>query len=150
MIRIFAVLGMACTALAQVPETSCERISDIQSLPAKGRGSDPVYLAIMESGHTVVPCLIEKITDTTPMPDPRMAPSYDGVVVGDVAFFLFVRIARVDFAAMLPDPVRREYGEQGVYSYFSYVSDFPGRLELQQRCRDWWSANEEGREAAVD
>jgi hypothetical protein len=72
------------------------------------------------------------------MPDPRQAPTYDGVVVGDVAFWILVEIARVDFTAMLPEDVAERFKERGVYAYFEYVALPFNRAELQQRWRSWW------------
>lgn len=128
-------LGPTC---ASTPEPLCERIAEIRSIPMKGLGRDEAYLALMNAGETVVPCLIEKITDTTSMPDPRMAPKYSGTVVGDVAVFILVRITGTEFQALLPEEVKESYRDSGVYAYFDYVADPDHRAQLQQRWRDWW------------
>ncbi len=107
-------------------------------MPFKGLGNDEAYLALRNAGEAVVPCLIEKITDTTPMPDPRMAPKYSGTVVGDVAFFMLLDITGLEFEALLPDEVRESCRVNGVYAYFDYVANSEHRAQLQQRLRDWW------------
>jgi hypothetical protein len=123
------------------PESLCERLPEIRSLPLKGEGRDEVYLELMQAGDTVVPCLIDRITDTTPMPDPRMAPQYAGTAVGDVAVFMLVRITGTEFQALLPQDVQADYSARGVYAYFDYVAHPEHRTELQREWRAWWTIN---------
>jgi hypothetical protein len=42
--------------------------------------------------------------------------------VGDVAYFLVPEITGIEITAMLPEQVRAEYEEQGVYAYHAFVS----------------------------
>jgi len=132
---VFPLFGVACFAAQPSP---CERISEIRSIPMKGQGSDEAYVDLMKAGDSAVPCLIEKITDTTPMPDPRMAPKYSGTVVGDVAVFMLTRITETEFQALLPEEVKESYRDSGVYAYFKYVAEPEHREELQKRWRQWW------------
>jgi hypothetical protein len=104
----------------------------------KGQGRDEAYLGLMAAGEAAVPCLIEKISDTTPMPDPRMAPRYHGTVVGDVAIFMLVSITGIEFPELLPEAVKESYSVKGVYAYFDYVAKPAHRRNLQERWREWW------------
>jgi hypothetical protein len=105
----------------------------------KGQGQDDAYLALMGAGDAVLPCLIDRISDTTPMPDPRMAPRYGGTVVGDVAVFMLTRKTGRDFTEFLPDDVKASYAIRGVYAYFDYVAEPAHRRDLQERWREWWA-----------
>ena len=75
-------------AKVQDPTTLCSRISDIKILPQKGEtGEDQTYDAFIRAGEKVVPCLIEKVSDTTKIRDPRQEPGYPDIQVriGDIA-----------------------------------------------------------------
>ena len=75
-------------AKVQDPTTLCSRISDIKILPQKGEtGEDQTYDAFIRAGEKVVPCLIERVSDTTKMRDPRQEPGYPDIQVriGDIA-----------------------------------------------------------------
>ncbi len=138
MIGLIAIAILLGGMPGAAPEILCNRISEIKSFPMKGRGTDEVYRGLIEAGDAAVPCLIEKIADTTAMTDPRMAPTYSGIVVGDIAFFILARILGIEGDEMLPEDVGAKYTQEGVYAYFGYVSKPPHRLELQSRCRKWW------------
>ena len=127
--------GVACS---HAPQPLCERVSGIRSIPMKGQGQDEAYLALMNAGEAAIPCLIDKITDVTPMVDPRMAPTYQGIVVGDVAIIMLVRITEMDFPELLPDEVKEDYRVRGVYAYFDYTAEPANREALQHRWREWW------------
>ena len=116
----------------------CEQLSEVKTLPFKGEPvSDVVYNGLMVAGDDAIPCLIDKITDTSRMKDPRQAPSYGDVRVGDVAFFILGDITGVPFEQMLPEAVRSELNDSGVYAYFEYVERYENRQELQGRWREW-------------
>jgi hypothetical protein len=122
-------------ASAQSP---CDRISEIKILPFKGeRVDDAAYNALLASGTSTIPCLISRITDTAKMPDPRQAPIYNDVRVGDVAYFMLIDIAKIDFVSMLPVRVQKAYESAGVYAYFEFVETSRNRVWLQRRLRDW-------------
>jgi hypothetical protein len=119
----------------------CSRISQIKVLPLKGeRGEDPIYDAFKEAGEFALPCLIEKVTDTTEMRDPRPEPRYPGITtkVGDIAYFVLVDITKLDFTEALPPDVQQEYKEEGVYAYFKYVQTNEHRKTLQANLYKWY------------
>lgn len=119
----------------------CERIQDIRVLPFKDeRGEDEIYNSIREAGDSAIPCLIDRISDTTIMPDPRQSPHYDQITVGDVAFFVLVGIAgeEENFANFLPNDIKMKYHEQGVYAYFQFVKAIDNRKMLQENVRQWY------------
>lgn len=81
----------------------CKSVSKIKELPheADERGVDDAFDALLEAGETVVPCLIEKITDTAIMKDPRCPHITDETRVGDVAYFVLVAITKMGFVEVI-------------------------------------------------
>lgn len=120
------------------PNALCDRIGEIKVISFHPEDAeDPVYLEFVKAGDSVVPCLIEKITDATPTPDPREAPHED-TAIGDIAYFLVVDITHLDFTAVLPDAVKADYKVEGVRAYFRYVASPENRSRLQDRLRTWY------------
>lgn len=124
------------------PSALCERIGEIKELPfrADERGIDPVYDSFVDAGEAVVPCLITKVADTTKMPDPRSAPRYPDIdnKVGDVAFWVLLRITKRSMSEFLPSEVNKDSEDVGVYAYFTYVKKNENRLALQARLFEWY------------
>lgn len=125
------------------PEELCARLAEVTILPYRDSNStDPIYDAMVAKGNDAIPCLIEKISDTTKMSDPREAPKWQNYAVGDTAVFILLRILTEDktekwermFLDMLPPKYREEWKTNGVYAYFNYVSESNNRKELQR----WW------------
>jgi hypothetical protein len=127
------------SAPAHDPEVLCGRVPEIKSIPFKDeRVDDAAYNALVGAGEKVVPCLIEKITDTTSMHDPRSIPGPTDTKVGDVAFFVLVDVAKLDFESMMPPEVKKKFKEEGVYAYHRFVGEEANRKWLQSRLQDWY------------
>jgi hypothetical protein len=120
------------------PSVLCSRVSEIKHLSSKVEPDDPAHISILEAGEAVLPCLIEKFADSTPMEDPRGIPGPTDTRVGDVAYFLIVDIGKLDFIELLPVKVQKEYETEGVYAYHWFVSKRKNRLELQAKLREWY------------
>jgi hypothetical protein len=123
------------------PSALCNRIPEIKILPMKGeKGEDATYDDFMKAGDSVVPCLIERVTDTTKMRDPRQEPGFPGIeiTIGDIAFFLLIDITKIQFTDVLPPDVRKEYKEDGVYAYFKFVKNPANREKLKDRLQAWY------------
>lgn len=118
----------------------CEAIKDIEILPMKDEVvPDPAYNALVTAGEDAIPCLIRKISDETVMKDPRQAPTVRKVLVGDTAFFVLVRIAKLNFVELLPPDVRKAYeGGEGVYGYFRRIDEDNNRKKLQDAAVKWY------------
>ncbi len=131
----------------QDPNLLCNRIPELKILPMKGeRGEDAVYDAFMDANNAVVPCLIERVTDTTKTPDPRQEPGFPDIeiTIGDIAFFLIGDITKMPFTELLPGEVQREYKEDGVYAYFKFVKHPANRKKLQDNLRAWYREKHKG------
>jgi hypothetical protein len=120
----------------------CDRVSEIRLLPFKGeKVDDAAYNSLLKAGKVAIPCLIDRITDTTEVPDPRQAPIYSEVRVGDVAYFVLVDLANIDFVEMLPKRVQKKYKTAGVYAYFDFARKKQNREWLQRKLREWYRRN---------
>lgn len=118
----------------------CNRVSEIKELPYDytEKGVDVVYDLLFDAGESVVPCLIEKIADTTIMDDPRCPRISRETKVGDVAFFVLVRITEIKFIEFFPVKVQEKYKTEGVYAYHDYIERKGKRKDLQSKLRNWY------------
>lgn len=122
----------------------CDRVSEIKHLPFKDGDEteiDKTYKSLYDAGETVIPCLINKVTDTTPMKDPRNIPGPTDTRVGDVAYFVLVGISKLNFIELLPAQVQKEYETEGVYAYHQFVSNRKNRVKLQADLKKWYERN---------
>ena len=120
------------------PQKLCDRISELKMFPfhREEREQDAVYDEMMATGDRVVPCLIEKVTDTRPMPDfdedfRRSAKTK----IGDVAITLLVDITHLDLEPFIPDEFRHD---ELLYPYYAYVRKPENRKKLQEKLWDWY------------
>lgn len=117
----------------------CNRVAEIKELTDKVEsGVDATYDELKKAGEAVVPCLIEKITDTTVMRDPRCPTISGATKIGDVAYFVLVQITKIDFIELLPADVQKKYKTTGVYAYHDYIERKGSRKELQLKLREWY------------
>jgi hypothetical protein len=122
-------------------QSLCDRVSEIKLLPLKGeRVDDDAYNALIEAGESALPCLIAKVTDTRKMRDPRQGPLYGDVEtrVGDVAYFVLVRIAKIHFVELLPVEVQKKYKAEGASAYFKFVQKKRNRRWLHRELEAWF------------
>jgi hypothetical protein len=137
LIPILGILAMSCQHV-----NPSLRIQEIQILPFKGeRVDDEVYNKLIAAGDTAVDCLIERITDTTRMADPRKAPSVGTYRVGDTALFVLCDITGVKLTDMLPEEVVSNFEDVGIYSHFRYVENYENRLRIQEAWRAYGSGH---------
>lgn len=148
---IIAVLSAACSspslqtrprqsasAIAE-PQDLCARVAEIKKIPFKDeKVDDAVYNALINAGDAVLPCLIDKVADSTPMRDPRSIPGPTDTRVGDVAFFVLMDIAKLDFESVMPPEVKKVLKEEGVYAYHRFMSEPSNRLRFQSTLREWY------------
>jgi hypothetical protein len=135
-----AARAVAKETVAQDVTKACNRIAEINMLPFKDEPvNDPVYNELMAAGEKAVPCLIDKVTDTTPMRDPRMSPQrYSDLRVGDVALFMLGHVAGLDFYKLLPAHVQEKVKTDGVYAYFEFVEQPERRSDIQKSLKEWY------------
>lgn len=121
----------------------CSRLKDIKTIPTfEPTPTDPIYEALVAKDEEAVPCLIAKITDITPIDDPRYSvPHVQFYAVGDTAIFVLVEIVGKDdkereklLVEMMPPRYQKEWETNGIYAYFNYVVYPEHRRELQ----GWW------------
>ncbi|MGH8079097.1 MAG: hypothetical protein ACREP7_00890, partial [Lysobacter sp.] len=96
------------------------------------------YVAISTHRESAKACLLDRITDATPMTDPRSEPTKtNGFVVGDLALFLLCDFEMVSFDEVLPIEVRAKLPERGVFEYFEWVQKRGNRKLLQSASKAW-------------
>lgn len=115
----------------------CNRVREIKQLPRES-GVDAAYDALIQNGSKVIPCLIEKITDNTIIPDPRCPIISRETKVGDIAYFLLIDITKINFVELLPAEVQQKYKTEGVYAYHDFVEQKGKRKQLQSKFREWY------------
>jgi hypothetical protein len=139
----FAVALLFVASLAGATELgagggdSCAHLANVREIPFKAdeTPSDAAYRDIIGAGRSAIPCLVDRVTDVTPMPDPRKAPPAPGFVVGDLAVMLLAEVSGVPFDDLMPEEVRRRLPHDGVYAYFAYVATPSNRKALQDALR---------------
>ena len=119
----------------------CRRLNSVRHMPFQSEHvDDPVYNEIIAKGSAMVPCLVEQLTNESKMRDPRSEPTVERFHVGDLAFFLLLRITGVPFEQMLPDNVKAKVKEEGVYAYFRYTDVPANRAVLRRKWKEWLKA----------
>ena len=132
---------LAAFQQAAQAQSPCDRVSEIRLMPFKDEPvDDAAYNALIAAGEAAVPCLIGKVTDARKMRDPRTVPGYVGLEtrVGDVALFVLLDIAKLDFDTILPARVYRDYQDEGMYAYFKFVRKRQNREWLRRRLESWY------------
>ena len=123
----------------------CERLNEIKRIPYDPRkvAGDPIYDGLMRRGREAIPCLVEKITDTTLMADPNEAPKIHDFRVGDAAVFMLLYITNEDWQpeTMLSPKYAKLWKTEGVYAYSAYVEKLENRKKIQLWWRDWMKKN---------
>lgn len=131
--------GIANNEQIVKPNNLCNRIEEISILPFKGEPvDDEVYNGLLKMGTSALPCLIERISDTKKMTDPGQAPPYEGIAVGDVAFFVFLDIVHLSPEYFLPEKIKQKYKKDGIYAYFKFVQSPKQRKVIQNNLREWF------------
>lgn len=141
----FGILVLAIQASAQ-PGVSgqardlCRKVSEIRQIPhdRNDKGIDAAYDQIAAAGLSVVPCLIEQVTDTTITHDPRCPHITDETTIGDVSFFLLVDLLDIEFTQFFPENVKTSFKTNGVYAYHEYIVTKGARADLQKKLREYW------------
>jgi hypothetical protein len=107
-------------------------LREVKILPFKDeKVDDPVYNQLVSLGPSAIPCLVDEITDTRETHDPRKAPPYPHVRVGDVAFWILARITPMQERDLFPPEIFKRFDEEGVYAYFDWINK-PGNRKIFQ------------------
>ncbi|HEY4355093.1 MAG TPA: hypothetical protein VGN16_05030 [Acidobacteriaceae bacterium] len=116
----------------------CKQLKSIKHMPfGKEPTSDKLYNRLVAQREKVVPCLIDELTNEERMTDPRPDPTIEDFRVGDLAFFLLLKVTDVPFEQMLPQEVREKVKQDGVYAYFEFTETHANRVKLQEKWREW-------------
>jgi hypothetical protein len=122
----------------------CNRIKQVRAIPfeeLKDPNKDSAYAALIADGASILPSLVECITDERKMPDPRPVPTVSDFRVGDLAFMVAAKSSDVKFEDTLPPEVMARWNDDGVYGYFAYVARKGARRALQKCWQEWLKTN---------
>ena len=133
-----ALSGLSAAAATDLAQSMCRQLPNSAAFPFKGSFiGDDVHDTLVLLGRFSVPCLIDRITDYTWMPDPREDPLWGDFRAGDAAFFILCD-AGVHFdAVVVPMVNKKRWNEVGVYAYFEWINQGDHRRRLQQAVRSW-------------
>jgi len=136
---VAAMPGLTLAQAATASKESCSEITAVRRIPfhPEEKVDDAAYNELRKKSWSVVSCLIGEITNSSLMPDPRSAPVYPKVRVGDVAFWVVKDITDLPYDEMFPTTVSRRFPKQGVYAYFDWVNRDANRRKLQQNVEKW-------------
>jgi len=111
----------------------CPRVDAVKTMPFRDeRGVDAAYDKLRFEGA----CeggLLDALSDSRKMADPRQAPPYGGFAVADAALFILLQRRSIDVEQVLPDEVAARVKDRGVYAYFEYVATPDGRRDIVDR-----------------
>lgn len=96
--------------------------------------TDDVYDTLVWLGPYSLPCLVDRLTDTRWMPDPRSEPLLGVPVVGDVAYMV---LADKGVHDVLPQLAHKKPSEMRMDDYFLWPSIGNHRLRLQGAVHSW-------------
>lgn len=126
-------------------EELCERLAELKVIPYwPGEvAGDPIYDGLVNAGNGAIPCLVNKITDTTLMDDPRTAPKIQDFTVGDAAVFMLLYITEEPWQpeTMFPPKFAELWKTEGVYAYFEFVKKPENRKKIQAWWKNWMRKN---------
>ena len=123
----------------------CDELPKLKAMPydPQEKNGDPVYEGLMEQNMLAVPCLVERITDTTPMHDPGPGPVFPDYRVGDAAVFMLLYVTNEEWdpETMLSREYAKRWKTEGIYAYFGFVEKSENRKKIQLWWKDWMKKN---------
>lgn len=135
------VLSSSPSASTGDVDSLCARLKDLKKIPYDydELTGDPIYDGFKSAGLKAVPCLVEKIVDTTPMKDPGPGPVVPSFKVGDAATFMLLMITEEEWQpdTMFSPEYARRWKDEGIYAYFAFVEKKENRKQFQLWWKDW-------------
>lgn len=116
--------------IIDAPAAPTNQRSEIFDTPVTDDTSD----ALVRLGSYSVPCLVNRLTDSRWMPDPRTEPLLGGPVVGDIAYMI---LADKGVPDLLPVLAHKKPNELRMDDYFLWPSVGNHRQQLQTAVRAW-------------
>lgn len=134
------LFSYGCSNLNAESDLKCERlISEVTIIPFRS-GSEVAgkynYFIQNSEDDFLKSCLLESVTNTNSMPDPRESMPLKEVATGDVAVFLLVRMYNLRYQDILPRESAEKWQDQGIFAYFESVETLDGRMQIQNNIRE--------------
>lgn len=136
---LYFVLSLSILAACSSKDISlCDQLRFVSTVPFKKESvDDDIYNGLISQGMLVVPCLIDDITNTNIMADPRKMAPYSDFREGDLAVFILLDITHQKIENFLPTKEKEKFITEGVWIYFDYVASKENRKELQNKWKKW-------------
>jgi hypothetical protein len=133
MYKLLVFLLILLGGCASHKSIDCEALLEIDTLPMKVSYGELLQKYGIADSIGLQSCLASNITNTEPAKDPRGAPVVLSYVRGDNAFFILVMKYDWNIEEFLDEPHRQLWRDQGVFSYFDYVSIQANRQSLSNK-----------------
>ena len=110
----------------------CDDITKIRTLPFRDElGQDVQFdrMVVNFEGYRV--CLVGKITDDTPVPDPAMGPNRHPYAVGNLAYDVIASAGVLDYETCLPAEIQERWKAVGAQALVEWTAIAGNREKLQ-------------------
>lgn len=136
---LYFVLCLSMLAACSGNDISlCNQLRFVHTIPFKGEAvDDDMYNGLISQGMLVAPCLIDNITNTNEMIDPRQMTPYSDFKEGDLAVFILLDITGQKIEDFLPSKEKERFITEGIWVYFDYVASNYNRKEFQNKWSKW-------------
>jgi hypothetical protein len=128
-----AACGRGGAAKSQKSDV-CDLVMQVRAMPFRPgeKGFDRNYDQLF-GDSVATDKLVECITDTRLMADPRMMPDkVNNFRVGDAAYMIFVDKSRLMFEYFFPEDVRKKVKRDGARYYFDWINQGNHREALKK------------------
>lgn len=136
-LALFLVSLVACSRGESEAKNShgdvCNLIMQVKAIPFRTgeKGFDRNYDRLF-GDSIAADDILNCITDTRLMPDPRMMPvKVNEFRVGDAAYMIFVAKSHLKFEDFLPEEVGQKVRRDGAKHYFEWVNQRGNRVSLK-------------------
>lgn len=110
----------------------CDDITKIRTLPFRHElGEDAQFDRMVVNFEGYRACLIGKITDDTPVPDPAMGPERHPYAVGNLAYDVITSVRVLDYETCLPAEISDRWKAIGAQALVEWTAIAGNREKLQ-------------------
>ena len=127
---VLFLLSAGCTH-SQVT-SDCNRLVRIQHIPMKATYTEILASVSVQDSNVLDTCIAAYIVNDEPVKDPSEAPPVSTYVLGDTAFFLLASKYEWNIPDFLDESAQKDWQDQGIYAYFTYVSLAENRRKLSE------------------
>ena len=136
-IRKARTRGLSQEEAKQLAELMCRQLPNAAAFPMKSSFSgDDVHDTLVLLSGIALPCLVDRLTDSTWMPDSRSEPLAD-FHAGDAALWILTDAGLDWDSVIVPLLDQKKWKGTGVYEYFYWVNVGNHRKLVQNTVKRW-------------